>query len=440
MGDTWAAMPEFGMISPGAGEIVLVGFSRAVLAALTGQLPPGSVVVVEDPLVAEHRAVTAATDADPLVHRLVLAEYHQSHAIDRLLAELPELRSARAVVPGVEYAVEAAARLAAGLGLPGAGLTAAAVFRDKARQRQVAETAGIPNPRWTIARTEAEAIAFTQAVGAGCVVKPTARQASAGVRFVHPDQGPALIAAAYQQADSAGEARLMPAGGIPSAVIVEEAVHGKEYSVEMLVRRGQPCFANVTGKTVAEGAYPVELGHLVPDSADAGLVAGLVQATTAMLKAAEFETGVLHCEWIVNQAGHTLVECAGRIPGDEITTLISLAYDRPFIPAYLQVLLGDDPQYPQHAAYGSAIRFLTVDSGRVTRVQGVTEATQLAGVQQAQLTVAPGDLVLPLTSSWDRAGYVITRAATAAQAGRVAEDWVAQIEVTVEPESRAACP
>ena len=52
-----------------------------------------------------------------------------------------------AILPGVEYAVPFAARLAERYGVPGAGLGAATILSDKALLRAVTSEAGIPNPR-----------------------------------------------------------------------------------------------------------------------------------------------------------------------------------------------------------------------------------------------------------------------------------------------------
>jgi biotin carboxylase len=413
------------------GAVIVVGYSRTLLEPLTDRLPPGSVVVIEDPVVAANREVAKATDANPLVGRLLLTEYQELDNVDALVAAEPSLRSARAVLPGSEYAVEPAARLAHLLGLPGATPGAAAVFRNKARQRQTAAAAGLRNPRFAVVSNPAEAAAFVDEVGVRCVVKPTARQASLGVRFVHPHTGEA--AAAFEHAGAVDETMLVPAAGIRSEVIVEEAVSGPEYSVEMLVRQGRRCFANVTAKQLVPGEYPVELGHTVPGARTDADFDQLVEATTRLFTAAGFDTGVLHCEWIVDEHGPTLVECAARVPGDEIATLISLAYDRSFVAAYLTLMLGEDPQLPAVPPYGATVRFLTTTPGTVTEVTGADAAATMPGVQRVKITAQPGDRVGQVRSSWDRVGYLVLRSADAAQAAQDADRAAGAIAILTTP-------
>ncbi len=242
-------------------ELVLVGFSRTLLVPLAEVLPPGSVLVIDEPDIAARRDVPRLATEFPAVSRVLLWEYQRPGAMAELLAAEPALKSARGVLPGIEYAVTAAADLAARLGLPGAGAEAGLIFRDKARQRTAAAAAGIRNPRWAVADTADEASAFLAAIGGRCVIKPSARQASLGVRFVSTPQ---QAAAALEQARSATEVLLEPDRGIRSATLIEEALAGAEYSVELLVLAGTPVFANVTAKQVLAGDFPVELGHLVP--------------------------------------------------------------------------------------------------------------------------------------------------------------------------------
>jgi biotin carboxylase len=411
-------------------EIVIVGFSRTLLVPLADVLPPGSVVVVEEPDIAAKRQVEMLAREHPAISRVVLWEYQRPGAAAALLRNEPGLKTARAVLPGIEYAVEFAAALAALLGVPGAGAEAGAIFRNKLRQRRTAAAGGIRNPDYAVVRSEADAVAFLTRTRARCVLKPTARQASLGVVFVTTVDE---VDAAVHEARDPKETVLVPDRGIASELLIERALDGAEYSVEMLVFRGRPCFSNVTAKRVVSGRYPVELGHVVPGPLAPGLAGSLVDGTVRLAEAAGFENGILHCEWIVDEHGPALIECAARMPGDEIGTLISAAYDFPLAQAYLSILLGVAPEVPGTARFGAAIRFLVAPPGHVERVDGVPAAQAAPGVQTVKVSVAPGDEVRPVRSSWDRAGYVLTRAADADEAERYAITTADLIQVRTRP-------
>ncbi|MGW3810427.1 ATP-grasp domain-containing protein, partial [Micromonospora sp. NPDC005113] len=122
-------------------EMVMVGFALDLLRGLGDLLPAGSVVVVEEPDLIRRRDVERRCAALPFVSRVVAAEYQTGLDAAALLAREPGLTAARLVVPGQEYGVLAAARLADALGLPGAGVQAAEIFTDKHRMRLLAAAA-----------------------------------------------------------------------------------------------------------------------------------------------------------------------------------------------------------------------------------------------------------------------------------------------------------
>lgn len=412
-------------------SVVLVGFSNTLLLPLADLLPPDSVIVIEEPSIAAKRDVGKLAEHLPAVSRIIEAEYQRSNEMAVLAAREPGLAAVSAVVPGVEYAVAAAADLAQRLGLPGAGVKAGRVFRDKAHQRRIAAEAGLTNPEFEVVNAAAEAADFVRRAGGRCVVKPTARQASLGVRFVST---PEEAVAAFAHATDVHEATLEPDRGIASGVLIERAVEGEEFSVELLMARGGVVFANVTTKRLVPGPCPVELGHRVPGlPAPDARADALIEATARLAGAAGFQDGALHAEWILAEGNPVLVECAARLPGDEIGTLISEAYGFPLAHAYLRILLGELPELPAAADHGAAIRFLTAPPGVVRTVEGAEAAKQVPGVRTVRVTANPGDVVRPVTSSWDRIGYTLARGATPQDAEEAAIKAAELIDVTIEP-------
>lgn len=417
------------LMSLGHEEIVLIGYSHALLLQLADVLPDGSVVVIEEPDLAIRRDVARLSQDQPAMSRVILWEYQRAGSMAGLLAAEPSLQIARAVLPGIEYAVGAAADLADLLSLPGAGTNAGLIFRDKARQRALAAAVGLRNPDHEVIDDAVAGIDFLTRHAGRCVIKPTARQASLGVRFINE---PGDVAPAIGHASAVAEDHLSPDRGIESDLLIERAVDGTEFSVEMLLTRSRPCFSNVTAKLLLPGPFPVELGHRVP-GATADDADDLIAATACLAAAAKFTDGILHAEWIVDSSGPVLIECAARLPGDEIGTLISLAYGFNLTATYLQVLLGDPPGVPATPERGAAIRFLTATPGIVTEVTGVAEAAATPGVHTVRVPVQPGGTVRPVTSSWDRSGYVIATGPTAAQAAATAEVAVGLIRIGTRP-------
>ncbi|MDF6045831.1 ATP-grasp domain-containing protein [Streptomyces sp. JH14] len=385
-------------------QVVFVGYNAAYLRAIDGSVPSGSVVVIEESDIIRKRRLQDAAARFDCLDRIVPAGYQQSAEALDLAAELTAARPVAAVVPGLEYAVPATAALAEKLGLPGATETAAQALRDKVRLREVSWAGGVRNPRWREVHGPADILEFA---GDGpVVVKPANRQASVGVQLL--DSVDAVTAAqAWQRTSSAAESEQVPDRQLAWRFLAEERLRGPEYSVEALVRQGEIIFENVTAKIVVPGPYPVELGHLLPAPLDQDTQAAFETAMRSLVAAIGFRTGILHAEWILTGSSPTLVECAGRCPGDYLIDLIDLAYGTRIRLTLIDLLAGRTVTLPRSARQTSAIRFLAAEPGTVTEVAGVETAQGLPGVQVAAVDVEVGQEVRPWASSWDRAGHVI---------------------------------
>ncbi|MFD5636102.1 ATP-grasp domain-containing protein [Streptomyces sp. NPDC127077] len=410
-------------------QVLFVGYNAAYLRAIDGRVPSGSVVVIEEPDIIRKRELRDAAARFDCLDRIVPASYQQSADALDLAVDLSAARPVAAVVPGLEYAVPAAAALAAKLGLPGATEGAAQALRDKIRLREAAAAGGVRNPRWREVHGPEDILDFA---GDGpVVVKPANRQASVGVQVL--DSVDATTAAgAWERTSSAAEYEQVPDRPLDWRFLAEERLEGPEFSVEALVREGEIVFENVTAKTVIPGPYPVELGHLLPAPLDQETRDAFGTALRALVAAVGFGTGILHAEWILTESGPTLVECAGRCPGDYLIDLIDLAYDTRIRLTLIDLLAGRPVELPRSSRRTSSIRFLAAEPGTVTEVGGEETAKALPGVRAVEVDVEAGQEVRPWASSWDRAGHVIATGPDADTTRRHVLAAVAAVRIATE--------
>lgn len=396
-------------------EVIVVGYSRYLLSHMGKFLGRARVAVLEEPDVCDARGIEALAAAMPVNAQVIRWEYQGGRGAARLLELHTSLSGAEVVIPGVEYAVPFAAELADHLGLPGAGQEAARQLRDKFELRNTARSAGLVNPRYSLVASADGVKSFQESVGGACVLKPTSRQASVGVQILEPGDD---VQQAWHRTVSSDEGYLVPKRGIESRFLVEKRVVGPEFSVELLVDAGRTVFANVTEKRVHPGRFPVETGHIVPAALDAPHQRSLVEDTEKLAGAMGFGAGVLHCEWIVSADGNVLIECAGRIPGDDIPGLIDLAYNFSFVESYVSILRGTGCTAPASPTQGAAIRFFLsseeLDTGR-QRDQVLT----IPGVVDFQAKEPIGTGGGDVYSSWDRCGYVVACATDGAKAEEI---------------------
>ncbi|MEU5686457.1 hypothetical protein DEJ48_34675 [Streptomyces venezuelae] len=410
-------------------QVVFVGYNAAYLRAIDGSVPDGCVVVLEEPDIIRKRGLRDAASRFGCLDRIVPAHYQQSAGALDLAADLAAERPVAAVVPGLEYAVPAAAALAEKLGLPGATEPAAQALRDKVRLREVCDAGGVRGPRWREVHGPEDILAF--AGESPVVVKPANRQASVGVQLLDSVDADGA-ARAWERTSRAAEYEQVPDRRMTWRFLAEERLRGPEYSVEALVRQGEIIFHNVTAKTVIPGPYPVEIGHLLPAPLDRDTRDAFEAAMRALVAATGYDTGILHAEWILTASGPALVECAGRCPGDYLIDLNDLAYGTRIRLALIDLLAGRPVTLPRTARLTSAIRFLAAEPGTVTAVDGTDAARALPGVETVEIDVEAGQEVRPWASSWDRAGHVIATGPDAYSARRRVLDADAAIHITTE--------
>jgi len=111
------------------------------------------------------------------------------------------------------------------LGIPytGSGILASALAMDKLRTKQVWQSLGIPTPRHAVLASEQDCVAASAELGFPLIVKPAHEGSSIGMAKVNSEQE---LVAAWKDA-----------ANYDSQVLVEQWIHGPEFTVAVL--RGQ---------------------------------------------------------------------------------------------------------------------------------------------------------------------------------------------------------
>ena len=414
---------------------VVTGAGIGVLTQLDRFMPPGSVLVLEEPEVCAARDIAGRLSQVACAAGLVEAPVQDTANAGRLAEFVERPEGVRAVLPGLEYGVVAAAALAEAWGLPSAGTAAARLFRDKALLRESVRRLGLAQPDWQRVQSAQEVAAFRDTHGGECVLKPTHLQASVGVQLLGPHDD---LEEAWKHTETADEALLRTArDGVPG-YLVEERLHGLEFSIEAIVQNGAVIYRNTTETQLYPGRHPVELGHIVPATIPAS-APEVVAAMDKVVEATGFRNGVLHAEWILRDGTPHLLECAARIPGGYITLLIGLACEVDLLRGMVDVLGGAEPVVnPGPPPRGAAVRFLdpVAVPGRVREVRGLEEAQATPGVIGVWMAVEPGGLQsAEVTSSWSRPGEVVATGDDRDQAMATAMAAAAAIEIVTDTDT-----
>ncbi|MFF3865668.1 ATP-grasp domain-containing protein [Micromonospora sp. NPDC001898] len=410
--------------------LVLVGYVQGWLPLLRRTVGDLRVIIIEEPAVAYARGARAHLAAHWPECDLYELDFRRPMAADLFHVWHPDLRI-QAVVPVDDAGVVFAARLAQRLGLPGAGPASAEILGDKFLLRQVAEAGGVAGPQWRLIRSPADAVAFAERVPGGLVLKPTARAGSSGVQIV-PDAADVPAGWERMVAPPAHSSTRFPA---VESYLAERRMVGRQYNVNLLVRRGEVLFRNVTATEVAPGAHPVPVTETIDPDLPPAQYAQLVAEAERLVAAVDFDTGFIHSEWILEDGVVRLVECAGRLAGGPIMMMIGYAYSYDIVAAYLAVMSGEPLDVALPAQPRSASMLLTkhVRPGLVTAITGVEAARDRDGVLALDVLVTVGDQVGELVSLPSVAARVVTLDRTVAEARRAGEDALAVLDVSTVP-------
>jgi hypothetical protein len=343
-------------------------------------------------------------------------------------AEVARTHRVQGVFTYDEGMVMITARIAEHLGLPGCTVDGADNCRNKHRTRRALTEARLPQPRFMLAQTVAEAARAAEAIGYPVVLKPRGMGASVGVVRAGDE---AELAAAFAVAEHAS---LIGPSAYEGGVLVEELVVGPEISVDGAVVAGEYRPFCLARKQLGLAPYFEEVGHIV-DGADALLDdPDLRHVLSEAHRVLGVRDGVTHTEVKLTARGPVVIEVNARLGGDLIPYLGLLATGIDPGQVAVDVATGTPPPLEPTRRTVVGIRFLypPVDC-RVLDIS-VPEPDDVPGLVAAQAMVAPGATVrLPPRAHVDRYAYVICTAERPAVCAARLEQAAAQITLDHEP-------
>jgi len=330
---------------------------------------------------------------------------HDEPGLGRAAAAVAGTRPVLGCVTWDEGLVLATARIAQRLGLPGASADGADACRNKHRTRQALTAAGLPQPRFALVHTVAQALAAAQDIGYPVVLKPRGMGASIGV--VRADSV-GDVPAAFAVAEHGGR-------GGPAAyergLLVEELVAGPEISVDGAVTAGayQPFF--LARKELGPAPYFEEVAHLV-DGADPLLAdEALLRVLAGAHRALGLRDVITHTEVRFGPAGPVVIEVNARLGGDLIPYLGQLATGIDPGRVAVEVATGVPPALVPARRRCAGIRFAYPPRDCRVRAVTVPAPGTVPGLAAARAMVAPGDpVLLPPRAHIGRYAYVICTA------------------------------
>jgi biotin carboxylase len=339
--------------------------------------------------------------------------------------------NAREPVDGVlafaEYAVSAAAAVAADLGLPGVGPRVATLARDKFLMRQAFAAGGVPSPRFAVARGIAEALRIGAEFGYPVVLKPILGSGSQFVRRIDDPSGmaehfPRLHAVAWDaySLDPLRSSRAAYGDGL----LIESYIDGGEVSVESVIVQGRTEVLAIHDKPLPmTGPLFEEVLYTTPSRLPASTQQRLREYTVRAHAALGIATGATHAEFRVTPDGMPVaLEVAARIGGGAVYQSVRHSVGVDMVEAAIDLAQGRRPVLTRHdpRPVGELSLFAGQD-GVLESVFGTDEAAADPAVLEVQVYRQPGDQILTSPRVQQPHGHILFTAASAAELDQTAK-------------------
>ncbi|MDT7543409.1 MAG: hypothetical protein QOE33_3313 [Acidobacteriota bacterium] len=333
------------------------------------------------------------------------------------------------VTSSSEYYVATAATVARRFDLPGPHAVSIRDCRDKLKQRQKLQRAGVPIPRFSPALSVRMAVNRAKELGLPVVVKIVSGSGSIGVRLCATLEE--VAAHAEHLLRQSNDERGRP---LSRHILIESLLEGPEYSVETF---GQ-AVVGVTRKYLGPLPDFVEIGHDFPADLSRADTEAFHRIARQSLFALGLGWGGAHIELRFTSDGPHIIEVNPRLAGGYIPELVRLASGVDLISETIRLVTGREPDLKVSSSAFASIRFLLPDEDGLLRgASGMDEAESLPGVAEVKLYVKPDSVVKRHGDFRDRIGHVIACGPTTYAARAAATAAWSAIHLRIEPQAVA---
>lgn len=323
--------------------------------------------------------------------------------------------------PCSEVSMAVMGRINDELGLSGISREQAICATNKHLMRKAFEKGNAPSPKSILAQDAEDAWSRLQnEFDTDAILKPSRNSGSRGIVKVSRNMDKGDFIRAYDEALS--ESR-------DHSVLIEQFIEGPEFSIEMIVWRGDIHVLTVTDKKTTGAPHFVELGHNQPSCFSATDVETLKAAAVAGVRALGVNNCACHAEAKLMNGKAYLMEVGARLGGDFISTeLTHLSTGIDMVAAAIDVALGVEPDLSaKEEPKGVCIRYFCPKPGKLVSISN-TEVLNNPHVYLWEIYPKEGDVIPAVTSSLCRSGHVIVTEKTPQKAIELAERLIESVK------------
>lgn len=296
-----------------------------------------------------------------------------------------------------DVAVPSVARACASLGLLSIPVEAADISVNKLLQRKHMKAAGLVMPAFMQFHSADEALANLEHVGFPAVIKPSDAAGSRGVRLV---QNSREVIEAAEESLAVSRSKVG---------LTEEYIEGEEISVEGFVVEGKFDAICISEKIRSSLPYLLDMSVHFPDSLSPAERVAVTNVASNAVAACGLDNCPVHIELLKSGKGYVVVEMAARGAGFRVfTNILPHVTGVDTIDTQLRMALGETVTIAvKQPLRGAVITFLSPIPGKLIGVDGLDQAREVPGVQEAEVYIEPGTVMGELKCGADRVGHLI---------------------------------
>ncbi len=333
-------------------------------------------------------------------------------AVERIV-RFAETHPLAAVLAVDDQGVEPAARAAEALGLPHHPPETARAMGSKHRIRQILSAAGLPSPPFVCLAVDGEPDPPVHRVPYPCVLKPLHLAASRGVIRADNDrefraafrriagilQDPEVRRRNREEADS---------------ILVEGFIPGTEVALEGLLCDGELKPLAIFDKPdPLDGPHFEETIYVTPSALPAAAQEEIAACARRSAAALGLRQGPFHGEFRLNPDGVWPIDLAARSIGGNCSGSLRFRGDRKLEEIILRHALGMELANLELEPGASGVMMIPIPAaGTLVEVVGLWKAQKVAGISDVQITLNPGQKVVPLPEGNRYLGFLFARGET----------------------------
>lgn len=336
-----------------------------------------------------------------------------------------------------------AAEASAALGLPHNSTDTAVAARNKFVMRTLLKRGGVQVPEFALYTLDDDLPAIAQHISYPCVVKPLELNGSRGV--IRANTPAEFLSAVRRLAQILHD--IYPGGSAPvmfhgevvcdsaRSFLVEAFIPGFEVALEGLLDHGQlQVLALFDKPDPLDGPFFEETIYVTPSRLPETVQLAIQQCAAESARALGLRDGPVHAEMRINEQGPWLVEAAGRSIGGLCSKTLRFGTDASLEELILRQACGlPVDSLGREGTAGGVMMIPIPEAGVLRAVQGIAEASAVAGIESVEISAPLHNPIVPLPEGESYLGFIFAHGTHPAEVEAALREAHARLSFMIVP-------